>query len=78
MSVSVDAARDDELAGGVDGAGAPGDPIQVLTHRLDHPETERVEPFETLFTQINFYPGQRRRTWSSKSPEAVVAEGRNR
>ena len=41
VSVGVDAAGDDELAGGVDGAGAAGDPIQVLAHRLDHPETEK-------------------------------------
>ena len=39
VCVRVDAARDDELAGGVDGAGAAGDPIQVLPHRLYHPET---------------------------------------
>ena len=41
VCVRVDAAGDDELAGGVDGAGAARDPIQVLAHRLDHPETEK-------------------------------------
>ena len=40
MSVGIDAARDDQLAGGVDRAGAAGDAIQVLTHRLYHPERE--------------------------------------
>ena len=61
MGVRVDAAGDDELAGGVDGAGAAGDPIQVLAHRLYHPEiVKEMETFETLFTHFDFYPGQRR------------------
>ena len=39
VSMSIDAAWDDQFAGGVDGAGASGDAIQVLTHCLNHPET---------------------------------------
>ena len=38
VSMRVDAARDDQLAGGVDRARTSGDAIQVLAHRLNHPE----------------------------------------